>query len=72
MVAKKVLFQLPEILGSCNFLCLEYGTPISLVLELDTVMIWINVKGKLQLFIANDGLNMCILAKLGYSKCNKP
>lgn len=37
---------------------------MSLVLELDTVMTWIKLKGKLEsLFIGNYELNMCVLAK---------
>lgn len=34
---------------------------MTLVLELDAVMTWIKLKGKL--FIGNYELNMCILAK---------
>lgn len=49
--SKERLFQLPEMLGSCNFPRLEYGTPMSLVLELDAVMTWIKLKGKLQSYL---------------------
>lgn len=61
--SKERLFQLAEMLGSCNFPFLKYGTPVRLLLELDAVMTWIKLKGNLQLFIANYELNMCILAK---------
>lgn len=36
---------------------------MNLFLELDIVMTWIKLKGKLELFIGNYELNRCILAK---------